>query len=91
MSVLIFLTARSAGRIFRYFPKIFNSMPFTIILNTDSGFGIAVEKNILKKEITHLLFNADFLKFKVKNLLRIRLSSLIILNVFRVSIARMPV
>lgn len=46
MSVLIFFTARSAGRILRYFPNILNSIPFTTILNTDSGFGIAAKKGI---------------------------------------------
>lgn len=44
IKVLIFFTARSAGRIVRYLPNIFISIPFTIILNTDSGFGIAETK-----------------------------------------------
>lgn len=50
MSVLIFLTARSAGRILRYLPNILNSIPFTTILNTDSGFGIAekVENSVVR-------------------------------------------
>lgn len=86
MSVLIFFTALSAGRIARYLPNILNSMPFTIILNTDSGFGIAAIES--KGNLILETLNLSTLH---ENILRIRLSSPNILNVLRVSIATMPV
>lgn len=41
--VFIFLTALSAGLIFKYFPNILSSMLSKRILNTESCFGIAVK------------------------------------------------
>lgn len=41
MEFLIFFVDRSAGRILRCLPNIVSSMLPTVILNTDSGLGIA--------------------------------------------------